>query len=103
MLNYHPAESLEKDTCVFCGDDDIVYVDALVLQGDHCYPYMLCRDCARLPGITAVVEGVLATVVRRGDRLKERLLEPVALPLHAHCEPQTRHVPLTAEDLSFSP
>ena len=31
MLHYHPADCLEKDTCVLCGDDDIVYVDTLTV------------------------------------------------------------------------
>lgn len=80
MLHYHPADCLEKDTCVLCGDDDIVDVGAVKVPGEYSYPYMLCTDCARLEGVTTVVEGLLTKLGRRKDWLKRTPRPPIPLP-----------------------
>jgi hypothetical protein len=73
VIHYHPATCLERDTCVLCGDSDIASTDVLRLPDALWYPYMLCADCARLPSVTAVVEGALTKVVRRRDWLQRPL------------------------------
>jgi hypothetical protein len=77
MIHYPPADCLEKDTCVLCGDLDIVFMDVLLIS-DHAAgphelysPYMLCADCAGLPSVTVVVEGALKKVMRRKDWRRE--------------------------------
>ena len=73
MITYDPMAAFEGDApCVLCGAEDVVCVNVFTLPGPRSmperslmYPYQLCAECSTIPGATAVVEAVLANLMRK--------------------------------------